>query len=80
MLLQLKDIVNLAEDDALFIDDRTNGIYQIPPSKKTLIEKKDWFVVYINSEFCQTPADDEPILCAGVVEHYEDWLKDKSHT
>lgn len=80
MLLQLKDIMNLVEENSVFIDDRTNGIYQMKPTKKNLIEKKDWIVVYINSEYCQTPFDDEPIICAGLVEQYSDWLKDKSHT
>ena len=73
MLLQLKDVISLVDDDAIFFDDRSHDKFQIQPTKKLLLKHKDWYVVYMNSEFHNSPAEDEPILCVGIVKNIEDW-------
>ena len=78
MLLQLKDIIDII-DESIFIDDRTNGKFQMLLTSNELIVKKEWIVVYINSEYHVTPSEDDPVLCIGIVEKYEDWKKDKTH-
>ena len=63
----------MKKDDAIFFDDRSNDKFQIQPTKKLLLKHKDWYVVYMNSEFHNSPAEDEPILCVGIVKNIEDW-------
>ena len=63
----------LVDDDAIFFDDRSHDKFQIQPTKKLLLKHKDWYVVYMNSEFHNSPAEDEPILCVGIVKNIEDW-------
>ncbi|MBR3134114.1 MAG: hypothetical protein IKG56_01460 [Clostridia bacterium] len=72
MILQLKDLLPYTDDGTIFIDDRTNGKFQILPTKQDFLEKKEWLVIYINAEMHNYPAEDEPIMCVGVVEKLGD--------